>query len=230
MKFKNLLAIMAFISASLVASASYALGITGITAPASAAQGAPVSVTVNGTGGCGGYTINWGDTNSNAVGLVVLPHVPPSHSYTTTGTKTINVTPGAGCTGSASTTIQINQKPLVGHIIPFSKITSISGSATARWGRTYKMKVLGNGKCKLRIDWGDGGLIYNANNYNLSAPAYLYHKFNSPGTKTIKVTAAPVVGFNTCSGSASKSVRVSLFSTAPKPAKMRSPGVRRELK
>ena len=234
MKLKHLLACMAFISTGLMASVSYAGGnVTGISAPASAAQGTPVSVTITGSGFCDdGYTINWGDTHSNVVSSQInLPYSVPPHTYTSTGTYTISVAEHPGCTGgTVSTTINITERIIIGIPIPFSKIRSISGRDTARWGRSYRMKVLGDGTCKLRIDWGDGGPNYNANNYNLSAPRYLYHKFSSPGTKTIRVTPASTRFISLCKGFASKSVRVSIFRTAPKPAIKKAPGVRYQMK
>lgn len=213
MKFKHLLAMMAFIPASMIASVSYATGtITSITAPASAIVNTPVPVTVNGSGNCeGGYTIYWGDTTNTAVtGNTSLPHNPPAHTYSTTGLKTISIDAGAGCSGGPTTQIQINSKPPV----KFSTISSISGNSIAYKDIKHKIKVLGTGKCKIRVKWGDGQVnVYS--NYNLSAPTYLYHRYYSTGFKTIKVTPAaltsPYMFIKLCRGSATKSIEVQVF-------------------
>ena len=231
MKLKYLLAPLVFFASVMFATASYAIGtLTGVSAPASAAQNATVTITVDGRGTCAS-SISYGDgTPDGSTGSSTFPHTY-THPYSSTGVKTISVSAtGFGCSGSASTTINIAKRIVIVTPIKFSKIRSISGPNTARWGKSYRMKVLGDGNCKLRIDWGDGGPNYNANNYNLSAPRYLYHKYNFPGSKIIRVTPAPTRFVSLCRGSASKSVRVSIFRTAPKPAIKKAPGVRYQMK
>ena len=205
MKLKHLLACMAFITTGLMASVSYAEGIvTGISAPASAAQGTPVSVTLTGNGFCDSYTITWGDTHSNTIsGPANLPHSPPAHTYTSTGTRTISVASHPGCIGgTVSTSINIT-----GVVVPDSPtISSITGSSCAKKGSSYKIKVNGSGGsgiCNtLNVNWGD---THSSNyaNHNLTASPWRSHTYNSLGTKTITASGA-----NGCSGTKTKTITV----------------------
>ncbi len=224
MKLKYLLAPLVFFASVMFATASYAVGtLTGVSAPASAAKNATVTITVAGSGSCGS-SITYGDgTPDGSTGSSAFPHTY-THPYSSTGVKTI--TTGFGCSGSASTTIQIKSK--------FSTISSISGLARIPWTRHYGIKVMGSGRCNLLVKWGDGkSNVYN--NYNLSAPVLLYHKYKLISkTFTIKVTPAYTEIRSFCRGTASKSVRVGLFGTTPtnpairkSPAIKKSPGVRK---
>jgi len=206
MKFKHLLACMAFIPASLIASVSYAEGlVTGISAPGSAAQGTPVSVTLTGNGFCDSYTINWGDTHSNTIsGPATLPHTPPSHTYTSPGTKSISVASHPGCIGgTVSTSINIT-----GVVVPDNPtISSITGSSCAKKGSSYKIKVNGSGGsgicATLNVNWGAGEGSNNYTNHNLTASPWRSHTYNSLGTKTITASGA-----DGCSGTKTRTITV----------------------
>ena len=229
MKFKYLLAILAFISTILAASASYATSGYGITAPAYVYKGSPVNISVQAFSLCVGYHVNWGDGYSTKIrGVTSFPHSPPAHIYTTTGRKSISILASSlfnhGCTGFASTRIEVIVTPK-GVITPISKMGSIGRISGARFTFkkvNYRIKVKGNGRCKLRVKWGDGMVsIYP---YNFSAPTYLSHKYYSTGAKSIRVTSAS----RSCLGSAVKSVEVKRIITDPsKQGYKKIPGGRR---
>ena len=229
MKLKYLLAPLVFFASVMFATASYAVGtLTSVSAPATAVQGATVTITVSGSGSCAS-SISYGDgTPDGSTGSSAFSHTY-THSYSSSGVKTISVSAtGFGCSGSASTTIQIKSK--------FSTISSISGSATALWESPYKIKVMGDGRCKLLVKWGDGkSTVYS--NYNLSAPTDLFHRYKfkiypiRPYKRfTIKVKPAFTPYRSFCRGSASKSVRVGVSGVVPKPAIKKTPGVRYQMK
>jgi hypothetical protein len=195
MKFKYLLAMMAFIPASMIASVGYAAGsITSISAPASAVQGTPVSVTVNGSGTCeGGYTIYWGDTSNTVVpGTVSIPN-SLSHTYSTTGMKTMSIDPGTGCSGGPTAQINITPPPTAF----ISSITSSPSSRCVKKGSPYKIKVNGTGICAtLRVAWDvdASGETDAYTNHNLAASPWLTHVYNSLGLKLITATGSGCIG------------------------------------
>jgi len=111
MNIKYLVKILALLTLGLFVNTSYAAGqITGVSAPALAAQDSTVRITVNGKGRCGSR-VSFGDGTSYGFAGSAFPH-RYTHRYTRARTMTIRVQArGAGCSvpksGPPSTRITI---------------------------------------------------------------------------------------------------------------------------
>lgn len=186
-------------SATTTVTVNPAPGVIGsIAGPANATVGAPISITVNGTGLCGSMNISWGDGAEPLNNYNLASPIAINHTYLSSGPKTITVTGTASCGGSANHNLTVSDPPGV--------ITTINGAATATQNAPYSITVSGAGVCgNLSVDWGDGNTDPVNPNYNLASPVSLSHTYTtvSPPPKTITVT-----GTASCSGSDTHSVTV----------------------
>ena len=70
------------------------------------------TVTVTGSTTCGAVTIDYGDGTANTYAITGFP-ISRTHTWATGGTKTITATGQGNCGGQASTSINVNRRPVV---------------------------------------------------------------------------------------------------------------------
>src|SRR2546425_82901 len=183
-----------------------------VTAPASANEGASVSISFTATDdeAISKTCVNFGDGSS------VCAASPVSHVYSTGGvaskafTITVNATDAAGKTGSNTASITIND------LAPTVTITSVSPNPVAVGGTVTASFTVTDDEAISRtcINWGDGASA-------CGVASGVTHSYTKSGTFNIVVNATDAAGI-TGSASASETVGnvpvVSITSLSPNPA------------
>ncbi|MEO8075775.1 MAG: hypothetical protein ABI818_05550 [Acidobacteriota bacterium] len=123
-----------------------------VLAPTPAAAGQPVTITVEGATGCGGYTLDFGDGNTEARSAA-LPDVV-RHVYPSPGRYVVSAIATTACTGQARTPIEVRR----GAASASPRLARIVVSpATVDPGQTVTITVEGAGACQgYTLDYGDG--------------------------------------------------------------------------
>jgi YD repeat-containing protein len=109
-------------SAAVTLSAQHVLSASA--APSTVVVGQGTSLTVTGSAACGAVQINWGDGSVITYPLSGLP-TTQTHAWVTSGAKTVTVTGQSTCTGTVSTTVQVDANPA-----PMVSLTSPANGAT----------------------------------------------------------------------------------------------------
>jgi Bacterial Ig domain len=195
--------------------------VTGISVSSPRTLGQASSATVSGSNPCGAVTINWGDGTVITYPISSLP-TTQSHAWTASGNRTVTATGQGNCSGTASTTINVNAPPTVSITGPINGSTfvapasfDITASASDPDSGVQRVDFYANGSflgsdttAPYSFSWGNVG----AGTYGLQAVAVdNLGVATTSGTVTVTVNnagpsqvtsiqlvpAQPVIGTNT---------------------------------
>ena len=165
-----------------IAAASNSIALT--LSSTSVAAGTPVTLTVTPTVAANNAssrgTVNWGDGNTDDLGLLSAAR-SVTHVYSSPGTFTITATStGDGDPVTSSTSIVVTP--------PAAPTVTVSPAATGTVATTFTFTVTpaaNQPTQKVRIDFGDGNAIDLG---AITSPATIAHKYSTTGQWIVRVT------------------------------------------
>jgi hypothetical protein len=147
----------------------------------------PVNITIEGSGACRGYTLDYGDGNSEPRAATLPDRT--RHVYPAPGRYVVAAIANASCTGDARASLEVRSKPAAAapHI---ARVDVSPAAATA--GQPVTITIAGTGACRgYTVDYGDGNTEPRA----ATLPDRTQHVYGAPGRYVIVVIAN-----DTCTG------------------------------
>lgn len=154
------------------------------------------AIRVTGAGRCA-YTLEFGDGNSEGRNAD-LPDVV-RHNYPASGRYTVVASAAAPCTGKAQSTILVGNGRGAGDDRSGRLVRLTVRPRTAGLGEAVEVTLIGSGRCRVTLAFGDGGEREVAE----ELPYRLAYRYAATGNYEVAARAHPP-----CSGNASAGLRV----------------------
>jgi hypothetical protein len=161
-----------------------------VLSPTPGVAGQPMTVTVNGVSGCAGYTLDYGDGNTEQR-AAALPDVV-KHVFPAPGRYVISATAVPPCTGRARAPVEVRTSAAPAAPAAPRIARLVLSPAAADPGQPVTITVEGTGACEgYTLDYGDG----NSESRSGTLPDRAQHVYGVPGRYVLTAVAR-----GSCSG------------------------------
>jgi hypothetical protein len=166
-----------------------------VLSPTPGVAGQPMNITVEGSGACSGYTLDYGDGNLEPRAATLPDRA--RHVYPAPGRYVISVIANAPCTGQARSAVEVRIASAPG--APHIAKVLVSPTPADR-GRAVTITIEGTGACQgYTLDYGDG----TSDERRATLPDRVQHVYRVQGRYMIEAVAN-----GSCTGTADTSVLI----------------------